>query len=76
MFALMISWSSLIMGWEESKSRSLGQILEYLVYTLGTTLLACLHSRDHIFGLIYFKLDQNACPDSVNFDQGRGGVKK
>ena len=38
----------------------------------------CLHSRDHIFGPIYFKLDQNGClvDNSVNFDHGRGGVKK
>ena len=40
MFVLMISRSSSIMGWVWSKSRSLGQILEKLVYTLGTTFLA------------------------------------
>ena len=67
MFVLMISRSSLTMGGAGSKSRSLGQILEK----------SCLHSRDHTFGLIYFKLDQNGCLDnSVNFDHGRDGVEK
>ena len=56
------------MGGVGSKSRSLGQILEK----------ACLHSRGHIFGLIFLKLAQDVCLDdiSVKFDHGLDVVKK
>ena len=51
MFVLTISRSSLNIGYDESKPRSLGQILGY----------SCLQSRGHICDSILMKLDQNVC---------------
>ena len=43
------------MGHVESKTRSLGQILEK----------SCVGSSSHIFGPITMKLDQNVCLDEI-----------
>ena len=55
MFALVISWMSLKIGHVESKSRSLGQILEK----------PCVRCRGHIFSLIVLKFSKNVCPNDI-----------
>ena len=53
---------SLKMGHVESKTRSMGQILEK----------PCVHFRGYIFSLILFRLGQNVCFGDVSkeFDNG------
>jgi len=57
MFVLILSRSSLIMGWVESNKRSLGQILEKSCLSL---------SRGHIFGPIFLKYSQKVCLDDIS----------
>ena len=63
MFALIISLTSLKMGHDGWKTRSLGQILEK----------PCVSSRSHIFCLILLKVGQNDI--WVAFENGSCGVK-
>ena len=67
MFALIISLTSLKMGHDGWKTRSLGQILEK----------PCVSSRSHILYLILLKVGQNVCLDDiwVAFENGSCGVK-
>ena len=66
MFDLMISRSSLKLGYLGSKSRSLDQIKGK----------ACQHSSGHIFEAIIIKLAQNIClMSSRAFETGSFGVK-
>ena len=67
MFVSIKSQMSSKLGHVESKTRSLGQILEK----------PCVHSRGHIFSLILMNLGQNVCLDEISdkFEIGSCGVK-
>jgi len=58
----MISWASLIMGWDGSKCRSLGQILEN----------SCIYYMDHLFCQIFFKLAQYVSLDNISVQCNNG----
>ena len=67
MFDFMKSQMSSKMAHFESKTRSLGQILEK----------PCLPSRGHIFSPLIMKLGQNVCLDGISndFENGSCWVK-
>ena len=67
MFVSIKSQTSLEMGYIESKTRSLHQILEK----------NCVGSRGHMFSLMHMKLSQTVCLDQIlyEFKNGSSGVK-
>ena len=67
MFVLIQPRTNLKMGHVESKTRSLGQILEK----------PCIRFRGLIYSSIIMKLGQNVCLDEVSDESGNGscGVK-